>query len=239
MPILSVAGALTRAQLLASKGRRVLLGIAGPPGGGKSTLAELLLGELGDAARLVGMDGFHLAQDELVRLGRQDRKGAIDTFDSGGYVALLRRLRDATEEVVYAPLFRREIEEPIGSAVPVPRHVPLVVTEGNYLLADHGEWAKVRQLLDEAWYVSTPEESRLRRLIDRHVAYGKHPEVARAWALGTDERNAELVEATMGRADVIVHVGDGQGPDESGATAGLPVHGTVPEATQRGAPTGK
>jgi pantothenate kinase len=202
--MLTSEAALARARALAARGRRVLLGITGAPGCGKSTLATRVAEELGERARVVGMDGFHLAQRELERLGRADRKGAVDTFDAGGYVALLRRLRAGTEEVVYAPEFRREIEEPIGSAVPVPRDVPLVVTEGNYLLVQDGAWADVRGLLDEVWYVTVPEPTRLERLIVRHVAHGRAPEAARAWALGTDQRNAELIAATRGRADALV-----------------------------------
>ncbi len=97
--------------------------------------------------------------------------GALDTFDGAGYVALLRRLRLAGDEVVYAPEFRREIEEPINGAVAVPPDVPLVTTEGNYLLVNEGPWAEVRNLLDEAWYVVQDEETRLRLLIARHVEY--------------------------------------------------------------------
>ena len=196
-----------RAAALGAAGSgRAVLGVVGPPGAGKSTLAETLVAALGERAVLVPMDGFHLAQAELVRLGRQDRKGALDTFDAAGYVALLRRLRSPTDEVVYAPVFRRDIEEPIGSAVPVPAGVPLVVTEGNYLLVDSGDWAHVGELLDEVWYVVTPEETRLRWLIDRHVAYGRAPDAARAWAPGTDQRNAALVEATKDRADALVRL---------------------------------
>ena len=199
--------AVERARALAAGGRRALLGITGPPGGGKSTLARTIADELGDRARLVGMDGFHLAQAELVRLGRQDRKGALDTFDGAGYLALLHRLRDATEEVVYAPEFRREIEEPVNAAVAVPHDVPLVITEGNYLLVDEGPWAAVRALLDECWYVVQDEDTRLRLLIDRHVAFGKSPDFAREWVLRSDERNAELVATTRARADAQVRVG--------------------------------
>ncbi len=205
-PVIPLAEALARARALAARGGRVLLGIAGPPGGGKSTLAEAIAADVGDAARVVGMDGFHLAQRELVRLGRTERKGALDTFDAAGYLALLRRLRAPAEDVVYAPLFRRDLEEPIGSAVPVPRDVPLVVTEGNYLLADTGPWRDVAEVLDEVWYAATPEATRLERLVARHVAHGRAPAAARAWALGPDQRNAELVAGTRGRARLVVDV---------------------------------
>jgi pantothenate kinase len=205
--VISTADAIERARALAARGRRTLLGITGPPGGGKSTLAQAIADELGDRARLVGMDGFHLAQVELVRLGRQDRKGALDTFDGAGYAALLRRLRDATEDVVYAPAFRREIEEPINAAVAVPQDVPLVITEGNYLLVDQGPWAQVRELLDEAWYVVQDEETRLRLLIARHIEFGKEPDFAREWVLRSDERNAELIATTRPRADAVVRIG--------------------------------
>jgi pantothenate kinase len=204
--MLSIDDALARARTLAAAGRRQVLGIAGPPGGGKSTLAERVVADLGARAQLVRMDGFHLAQAELVRLGREDRKGAVDTFDAAGYVALLRRLRAVSDEVVYAPEFRREIEEPIACAVPVAPDVPLVVTEGNYLLVEEGPWGAVRGLLDEVWFVETDEELRLRWLIQRHVDHGKAPDAARAWALGTDQRNADLIARTKGRADALVRV---------------------------------
>lgn len=196
--------ALARARRLAGAGERRILGITGPPGAGKSTLAARVVAELGEVARSVAMDGFHLAEVELTRLGRRDRKGAVDTFDAAGYVALLRRLRDPAEEVVYAPEFRREIEESVAGAVSVPRQVPLVVTEGNYLLVEYGGWAPVRSLLDEAWYVESHEEARIARLVQRHVDYGKPPDAAREWVLGSDQRNAELVASTRHRAELVV-----------------------------------
>jgi pantothenate kinase len=197
---------VARAQDLATRGPRAILGIAGAPGGGKSTLAAAVVAALGEAAVLVPMDGFHLAQAELVRQGIRDRMGAPHTFDARGYVALLERLR-AAEEVVYAPAFRREIEDPIAGAIAVPPEIPLVITEGNYLLVGDGDWAGVRPLLDEAWYVEMDEQTRLDWLIARHIAFGKTPDEARAWVMRSDQANAEIVAASRGRADLVVRLG--------------------------------
>ncbi|MDQ0956879.1 pantothenate kinase [Streptomyces sp. B4I13] len=206
-----------RARSLAGDGgRRTLLGIAGSPGAGKTTLAERLVRELNGAgepwAAQVPMDGFHLADVELDRLGRRDRKGAPDTFDAAGYAALLRRLREETDggDVVYAPGFERVLEQPIAGSVPVPPQVRLVVTEGNYLLLGTGAWARVRAALDEVWFCETDEDERVRRLIARHEEFGKGHEEAVAWVGRSDRLNAELVAATRDRADLVVRVG---GPD--------------------------
>ncbi|HEX8629411.1 MAG TPA: nucleoside/nucleotide kinase family protein, partial [Catenuloplanes sp.] len=154
----------------------------------------------------VPMDGFHLADAALDALGRRDRKGAVDTFDAHGYLALLRRLRGPDPATVYAPEFRREIEEPIAGAVPVAPSVPLVITEGNYLLVDDDPWGQLNGLLDETWYLDVDEPERLRRLVDRHMAYGRDEATARARALGSDQRNAELIIATRVRADLLVRL---------------------------------
>lgn len=192
---------MDRARELATRRSRALLGIVGPPGSGKSTLADRVLRAVPDSV-LVPMDGFHLAQRVLDASGLAGRKGAPETFDRDGYVALLQRLRrpGATGSTVYAPEFRREIEEPIAGAIAVPPSVPLVVTEGNYLLL----WPEVRPLLDEVWWVEVPDDVRLRRLVARHAAFGKSPQHAYAWAHGSDEANARLV--APGRNDADVHV---------------------------------
>lgn len=193
-----------RAADLAGRGGRRLLGITGAPGAGKSTLAAEVTAALGEAAVLVPMDGFHLAQARLHALGLGATKGATDTFDAGGFVHLLRRLRAADEAVVHAPEFHREIEEPVAGAIAVPRDIPLVVVEGNYLLVDSGEWRDVRPLLDEVWYVDPGEDQRIRWLVARHMAHGRGPAEAKERALGSDQINAELVRATRDRAEVVV-----------------------------------
>jgi pantothenate kinase len=187
-------------------GPRRLLGVVGPPGAGKSTLAALMAQALGERAQAVPMDGYHLAQVELERLGRAQRKGAPDTFDAAGYAALLRRLRQQGEgETIYAPDFRREIEEPVAGALPVFAHTPLVITEGNYLLLDDDPaWAPVAGLLDEVWYLHVDASLRLQRLIARHVQFGRTPEHAHAWVAQTDEPNARRIEASAHRAQCTV-----------------------------------
>ncbi|NYS17989.1 nucleoside/nucleotide kinase family protein [Streptomyces sp. SJ1-7] len=202
-----LADAADRARRLAETGRRRILGIAGPPGAGKSTVAQRLAEGLEGRAALVPMDGFHLAGAELDRLGRAGRKGAPDTFDAAGYAALLRRLRDPDPaHPVYAPAFDRALEEPVAGALAVPPDVPLVITEGNYLLLDDGPWAEVRGLLDEVWFLDLAPEVRVRRLVERHVRYGKPPAYARAWVERSDEANARLVESGRERADVMVRL---------------------------------
>lgn len=197
-------GLLDRARDLAVPGRRRLLGIAGAPGAGKSTLAAAVVDALRPLAVLVPMDGFHLANAELVRLGRREWKGAPDTFDAAGYVALLRRLRAAGPDPVYAPAYDRDLSCGVVGSIRVGPGVPLVVTEGNYLLLDDGPWAAVRGELDEAWFVERADDVRVAQLIARHVAHGKVPDVAREWVLRSDEANARLVAATRDRADLVV-----------------------------------
>jgi pantothenate kinase len=188
--------------------RRRIVGVTGCPGAGKSTYAIGLARAAGPSAVVVPMDGFHLAQAELVRVGRAGRKGAPDTFDVAGYVALLRRLRDDTSAVVYAPSFRRDLEEPIAGAIAVEPHHTLVVTEGNYLLHDTGGWEHVRALLDECHYLELADDLRRARLVARHVAHGRSADQASEWVASVDEVNAALIARTRHRADRVVRAGD-------------------------------
>jgi pantothenate kinase len=192
--------------LHAEAGRRIVLGITGPPGAGKSTIAAELLAELGEAAVIVPMDGFHFSNAVLRTLGRESRKGAPDTFDVGGYVALLDRIRVSAAEVIYGPSFDREIDEPIANDVMVAPTVQVVITEGNYLLTPGHGWGRVRPLLDQVWYVDVDPGLRRSRLTARHSAFGKDPRSAEEWANGPDEANAQIVTGSRAQADLIVRL---------------------------------
>jgi pantothenate kinase len=194
------------ARALIVPGQRRILGITGAPGSGKSTLAETLAAALGEDAVMVGLDGFHLSNSELHRLGRHDRKGAEDTFDAAGYVNLLHRLRAAEDPIVYTAFFDRSIEESIACAVPIASSVPLIVTEGNYLLVDGPAWGPVQDLLDECWYLQPDENVRFERLIARHMRFGRSADEAYSRSHGSDQRNAELIAGTRHQADRILRL---------------------------------
>ena len=175
---------------------RVIVGITGPPGAGKSTLAIALAASF-DGASYLPMDGFHLSNAVLDRLGRRDHKGAVDTFDAAGYVTALERVRsDYRRRDVYVPAFDRALDEPVAAGHVVAADSPLVITEGNYLGLPDGEWASVRGLLDRLYYVDCPTDVRRHRLVARHIEGGRAPEAAAAWAEEVDEPNARLIATT-------------------------------------------
>jgi pantothenate kinase len=207
--ILDPATAYDRAVDLAIRGRRAILGITGAPAAGKSTYAEQLTAKLiadGHRVALVPMDGYHLAQSVLDDLGLAAVKGAPHTFDGYGFVALLKRLKEAPDEQIWAPRFDRGLEDSIAASIGVAPDITLVVTEGNYLLLDEMPWATIRTLLDQCWYVEVPEQLRHERLEARHRRYGRSPEEAHERTHGTDERNAQLIAATAAMADAIVQL---------------------------------
>jgi pantothenate kinase len=200
----TLASLIERARGLVVPGERRVLGIAGPPGAGKSTLAEAVCHGLGpSSASLVPMDGFHRSNEELVRVGLRDRKGAPETFDADAYVAMLRRVRASLGERVLVPSFDRDAEAVVPDAIEVPARVPLIVAEGNYLLLDEAPWSAIRELLDEAWFLRS-DSRRVPRLIARHIAFGKPPQAAADWVLRSDEANTARIAPSEARADLVI-----------------------------------
>lgn len=190
----------------------MVIGVVGAPGAGKTTLVEALVRELNEGVpdpehqehAHVPMDGFHLSDRELVRLGLLDRKGAPETFDVHGYAAILGRLRSFREAVVYAPGFERSLEQPLAAAIPVFPSARTIFTEGNYLLLDRPEWRQVRDQCAEVWYCEQEDSLRIQRLIQRHITFGKSVAEAELWVNTVDEPNARLIQATRADADLVV-----------------------------------
>lgn len=194
---------LERARTLLSPGRR-LLGIAGPPGSGKTTFALWLTRELGPEAAYVPMDGFHLANVELARLGLIHRKGSPPSFDSAGFANALGRLTRRTE-TVYLPAFAHGgINEAIAGAIPIDPEIVLAIVEGNYLLLREGHWVAARAYFAEVWYVDLPSDICRTRLIGRHIATGRAPAAAEAWVDSNDLPNLRLIESAKGNADLVI-----------------------------------
>jgi pantothenate kinase len=187
--------------------KRVLLGIIGEPGAGKSTLVEEIKAKFPtNELAVLPMDGFHLSNKVLIENGIRHLKGAPQTFDSRGFVALLNRVRNVVDQNIYIPVFHREIEESIANEGVITPEVKVVIVEGNYLLYPELGWGGVQELLDSSYFINISQEVRLERLIARHEKYGKTPEEAREWSLGSDEANAELIRSTKGRATNIIEL---------------------------------
>lgn len=194
-------------RFLAEKHERVLVGIIGKPGVGKSTLSKYLMSKLPkEFVTVVPMDGYHLSNKVLKELKRADRKGAPDTFDVAGFTSLVKRIRSEQTHSIYYPIFDRAIEESIAAQGVVTAETRVVIIEGNYLLHDADGWEVIKDLLDESWMVDVDDDKRIARLISRHIAYGKDPEAAKAWAKGSDETNAQLIERGRNRADFVVQI---------------------------------
>lgn len=204
MSIVTSLGAAARLIKEASAERpRLIVGIVGPPASGKSTIAAKLVQLLGPSSVAVGMDGFHLPQATLVKLGRRERMGAPDTFDVDGFVSALARIRNDGVSVSI-PGFDRSIEEPVPDESTITPSFRKIVVEGNYLLTESGGWERVAPLLDLSFFVRVEHDIRVPRLISRHIEFGKTPDAAAAWATGPDADNARLIGATAERADHLI-----------------------------------
>jgi pantothenate kinase len=179
-----------------------LIGIVGKPGAGKSTVVEEISKKFDSkTVSIIPMDGFHLSNEELISLGRRERKGAPDTFDVEGFTLLIKSVKIDHSVDHKFPIFHREIEASIADEGMVPKESKVVVIEGNYLFSEAHGWNGIYPLLDHSWFIEIDDEIRIERLIARHVRYGKTREEAEAWSRGSDETNARFIGLTANRAE--------------------------------------
>ena len=184
---------------------RLVVGLVGAPGSGKSTIAEQLKTDLkaaGVFAGLVAMDGFHLSNAVLDELGRRNRKGAPDTFDVEGYLATLDRVRADGAPQVFAPAYRRDLHESVAAGS-IVSGTGVVVTEGNYLALETRGWGAARERIDLLIHIDVPEEVLVLRLINRHEEFGKNPLAAGHWVRTVDLPNARLIATSVHRCDEV------------------------------------
>ena len=192
--------------LLSASGPRILIGLVGKPGVGKSTLVEKIKNQFpGDEVSIISLDGYHLSNEILEANGARNRKGAPDTFDVQGFTELLQGVKVADSDIRF-PIFHREIEASVADEGVVPAAARIVVVEGNYLLSREFGWEKVADFLDYSYFLELDDGIRMQRLIERHVRFGKEPTAAREWAMGTDESNAKFIERDRDRATGVVEL---------------------------------
>ena len=193
------------ASLLQGSKPRTMIGIVGKPGAGKSTVVTEIQKQFStEEVAIIPMDGYHLSNEELIKLGRRERKGAPDTFDVEGFISLITRVRNEIDKDHTFPIFHREIEASKADEGIVLRNTKVIVIEGNYLFSEEHNWSEVFPLLDQSWFIEIDDEIRMQRLITRHIKYGKTPQEAEDWSRGSDEANAKFIAKTASRAERII-----------------------------------
>ena len=202
----------------ARRERRFILGIAGPPAAGKSTLAVALRdalnaggardGEDCEVATIAALDGFHFDDAVLNARGHRPRKGAPFTFDAAGYAAMLERLATPSPEAVAVPVFDRDLELSRAAGAVVEPHHRIVITEGNYLLLDDDRWRPVRNRLDFSVFLDVPGDELHRRLMERWLGHGYGPSEAKEKTEANDLVNARLVASTSAEPDLRLRPSD-------------------------------
>ena len=203
----NAAALVEAASARAGERKRFILALAGPPGVGKSTLSEALVAEFvrrGHGAAIVPMDGFHLDNAVLEAGGTLARKGAPFTFDTGGYAALLHRLRTEPERNIAIPVFDRALDLSRAAARIITPDHRFLIAEGNYLLLDEPPWAQMLIQFDLTVMLTASLNELRARLVDRWLGHGLNAEQALARALSNDIPNAELVVRRSIKADLEV-----------------------------------
>ena len=183
---------------------RFVVAIAGPPAGGKSTLADRLDEHLGERSARLGLDAFQFDNSVLVERGHRPRKGAPFTFDVAAYGLFLEALRQDPTLELSIPVFDRSMELARSCASVVTANHDVIVTEGTYLLIDAEPWSRLRELLDLTIWVDAPEAELEARILRRWDEHGLTPHEARERWAQNDGPNAEYVIEHSHPADLGV-----------------------------------
>ena len=190
------------------RGRPTVVGLAGPPGSGKSTLATYIVDTINryrdGTAVVFPMDGYHLSNSQLEKRGIAAIKGAPETFDVHGFIWALSRMRSPIRDTLFVPDFSRVLNEPIAASIAITAETEIILVEGNYLLLEFGNWKKVRQYLDRAWFLDIGWEICRDRLISRQIAGGKSLAEAVEWVDRSDKANFDVVVNRSGTQGVCL-----------------------------------
>jgi pantothenate kinase len=187
-------------------GQRKLIAIAGPPGSGKSTVAEVLnrlLREAGKTSAVVPMDGFHLDNAVLDARCLRKRKGAPETFDGAGFCNLVKRIATEGADIVY-PVFDRSRDIAIAGAAVLSKDVEYVLFEGNYLALDAEPWRQLAQFWTSSIWINAPIDELERRLMQRWFDEGLSEADARIKVGENDLPNAKYVQANSRTCDLVL-----------------------------------
>ncbi len=185
---------------------RFIVAISGPPGAGKSTLAEALNGcldENGQNTAIVAQDGFHFDNCILEKEGWLDRKGAPHTFDVNGFHHTLQRIRNDNENV-HVPVFDRSIELARAGAQEIKLSDRIIVVEGNYLLLNQQPWSRLKPQFDFTILLKVDMSELKNRSIARWLHYGYTREQASNWAESNDMPNAKFVLENSSAPDLLL-----------------------------------